>query len=187
MPGQRSGRLIPMALDSTYKGTAADSYVDNVAEAETIAGLLASISLFGVDATAFLAADSTLQEEVLKLAADRIDQSTFIGDKATSNQNRAWPRVHTNRVSLNDPGTYPDAVKRAQVAEACALLTAQNEATGAKLNGVQSYTIDEQSVTFAAGQTGPGSVGAYSIGAENILRGAGLIQSGVASVYVPRG
>lgn len=178
-----------MALDSTYKGSAADSYCSTVAEIRSIAAILAVFPGLGLPSTALAAvtamADASL-EALARIAADRIDQAAYIGVKATDSQARALPRAWTPVPRYNDPGTYPEAIKQAQVAEIMTLATARSEAEAMQAQGVSSFTIAEQSVSFGGASGVPGGARQFSDAARTILRGAGLIYTS-GSVPIMRG
>lgn len=173
-----------MALDATIKGTASNSYVATIAEADTIAAILASLTLYGVSVTGWNAANDATKEVALTMAADRIDQSAFWGDPEASNQARAWPRIRIQQMRLNQ--IIPDAMKYAQVADACALLTSPVITQEMQMNGVKSFSIGEQSASFD--DAAKSSIGEASIKAIEIMRAAGLLMSdNFGSVFVPRG
>lgn len=172
-----------MSLDATLGGASSDSYVANVGEAITLAGTLALLTGLGVSTTGFLAASTSTQESALRMSADRIDRAAYVGVRASASQARAVPRVGTKQLRYEN--VIPDAVKLAQVADACFLTTAVPGNVSMAQQGVQSFTVSEESVTF--GDSAKANVERpLSAAAEQILRQAGLIQPRVASVYVPR-
>lgn len=172
-----------MALDSTSGGANSDSYVATTGEADTIAALLVAFVQLGVVATGYLAAATATKEEALKMGADRVDRALFYGRKVDSNQARAFPRLGMGVARYNS--TIPDAVKRAQVAEACALMTAQSSSAAHVADGVKSFTVAEESVSFDSSAKVDASR-PYSAATESILMQAGLIQPACGSVYMPR-
>lgn len=172
-----------MDLTTTLNGAASNSYVD-LDDATDLAEQLAAVVYLGVNADAFLAADEDVQTRVLVMGCRRIDTLLFDGVRQLDTQALAFPRTYTGRFQTT--GVVPDAVKEAQVAEACALMNAPSEMAAAQSQGIQSFTNSEQSVTFRNGGT-VGSAGPrVSPAAEQILRDAGLIAGGVGSVYMPR-
>lgn len=172
-----------MTLIATSGASDANSYVATAAEAAALAATFAFLAALGVPTAAFLALGTTGQETALAMAADRVDRATFIGVRFSSSQARAWPRVLTGYDRYDE--VIPDAVKLAQVADACVLATAPTANTSMAQQGVSGFTVGEESVTFSS--TAQASAERpFSPQAESILRQAGLIQSRVGSVYVPR-
>lgn len=172
-----------MALISTLGAADADSYVANVAEAIQIATVLAAIPGLGISTTAFLAAGTTTQEAVLRMGADRVDRAGLDGVKATETQAREFPRVATRQNRYLN--VIPDAAKQAQVAEACALMVAPTSTEQQVAQGVSSFAVAEESVTFS-NKAAINATRPLSAAAERILMDAGLCGGGYGSVYVPR-
>jgi hypothetical protein len=174
-----------MALISTSGSADANSYVESIEEAHDIAIVLATLQHFGLDITNWNAASELSRETALTYAASRIDQAAFIGVRSTDLQARAWPRQNTGRLQITD--TIPEAVKHAQVAEACEMLRDRQESDDHAARGISSFSIGEQSVSYDRNAASNAAEGAYSSAAQQILRGAGLIMGRVGSVPIMRG
>lgn len=172
-----------MSLDATLGGANSDSYVATVGEAITLAGTLALLTGLGISTTGFLAAATSTQEAALRMSAERIDRAALIGIRASDSQARAWGRVGTGQLRYEN--VIPDAVKLAQVADACFLTTPITQNASMAQQGIQSFTVSEESVTFSEAAKA-NAERPFSVAAEQILRQAGLVQSRVASVYIPR-
>lgn len=172
-----------MTLDATLAGGSSDSYVASAAEAITIAGNLALLTGLGVSTAGFLALATAGQEFALRMAADRVDRAVAVGVRFSDLQARAWPRVRTGQLRYEQ--VIPDQVKYAQVADACFLATAASQNASMAQQGVESFTVSEESVTFRESAKAE-SERPVSAAADQILRQAGLVKSRVASVYVPR-
>ena len=173
-----------MALISTVGGTSSDSFVVDVAEATTLCDLLDAMPSLGVSTTAFRAASPTVKEALLKQAAAGFVRLSLVGWKVSPDQALEFPRNGLTRTQ--DIGVIPDAVKLAQVAEACSLSSPQSTHAANANAGIQSYSIGEESTTYAAGSTSRAS--GFSSAGEDILSRHGLVGSSAAgSVYDARG
>lgn len=177
-----------MALDATYGGANANTYLATVSDIRALAAVLAEIPGLGLSAEGVVAASDAALEIMAVMAADSIDTAIFLGNKSTSSQARAWPRINLPYPRYNATTSPPDAIKQAQVAQIMTLASPRSEQEIASMAGVSSYSIGEQSVAFGASSGSTPNAGRpLAQPAEAILRAAGLIQSGVGSVYVPRG
>ena len=174
-------------LIATPGASDANTYA-TLAEAESlVAGPLAVLVGLGVNVAAWLALASPnteAKQHALIMAAHRIDRANFLGYPLTDAQARAFPRTDTGIPGVDS--VVPDAVKLAQVAEACALLTAPTAAASAAAMGLSSFSLGEKSATLDASARVQQS-GNLSSAAETILRNYGLITGRVASVVMPRG
>jgi hypothetical protein len=172
-----------ITINATKGDADANSY-QTLEEAEANVVLLAAMPFFGVDTSGFTAADEEVQKYALVAAADRIDTAGFVGDRMSTAQAREWPRLGTYKSPLED--TIPDALKLAQAAEACMLLSIKSEDRDMITRGVSSYSIGTKSVTFDKSAAGSGA-SSFTNEAREIMKGAGLLIGGVGSVYLPRG
>ncbi len=175
-------------LDSTLDGQNANSYVASLGEAEDLIDQLRALKYLALDVSGWDSPgspESDIKLNALVMAADRIDAGSFIGDRHTNNQARAWSRSNTGITRLNY--VIPDTVKLAQVAEAAMLLVAKPQEIDLQARGVSAYTIGKKSVTFGQGGSSRQISTSMSAPAFEILRGAGLVSRGVSSVYLPRG
>lgn len=181
-----------ITLDTTYTGTATNSYVE-LAEAEALVLQLAALAGLGVSTSGWTALTSPSAEAkkfALTTAADRIDNAKFPGYKYMQTQRRAFPRELTGITWANyggDGGTYPDAVKLAQVAEACWLLSTPPDSQQHAEQGIRSETIGDSTVVYDDSRKVSITGQPISAPAMRILTGAGLTSPGGGSVYVPRG
>jgi len=73
-----------MALDATPGGTAANSYLDDAAFLDYVAGAL--------DASAATGAEEATRERALRHATRLIDRLSFLGEATEDAQALAWPR-----------------------------------------------------------------------------------------------
>lgn len=173
-----------MALNATVGGGSSDSYVADVAEALSLCDQIDVMVQLGVSTVGFRAANSSVQEALLRTAALSIDQLGLMGMKADEMQSLEWPRVALPR--RQDWRVVPSAVKLAQVVEACSVSTARDANSAAAAAGISSYTVGEESVSFRDSASSSANAPA-SAAAESVLNRAGLVQAGTGSVYTPRG
>ena len=182
---------MPITIDTTYAGTATNSYCTLEEAIEIVESELAIFVGYGVNVSGWQGVGSPSSETLkraLVRAADIIDQAPFDGAKYSQNQRRAFPRIDTGKSWMNyggDGGGYPDSLKLAHVAQACELL---NEATASQqhaIDGVVKETVGDISVEYRAG--GGASTGvARSV--VNLMERFGLTSSSSGgSAYVPRG
>lgn len=175
-------------LDATLVGASSNSYVVSLDEAESIVRTLRAMRFLGVDTSGWdnpgsPASDIKIQS--LIMGADRVDSANLIGERQTSDQARECPRVNTGVTRYEK--VIPDQMKMAQVAEACALLAPMPQEQQLLNKNVKLFTIAKKTVEFATpGESNRGSQ-KMSSAAYEIMKGAGLLMGGVASVYTPRG
>lgn len=174
-------------LDGTVGGATANSYVISVAEAETYADTLRTLTYFGVDLTGWDAVGSpnSAKIEALILAARRTDQLSHFATPASGSQARLYPA--TNLPIEFDAETIPDPCKLAQVADAAFLLNTQSTEEDWREQGVVSQRFGEKTTTYRDGNVGSRSSSRAAPAAEKILRSAGLLQGSAGSVSVGRG
>jgi hypothetical protein len=147
-----------------------DSYV-TLSEADTIASVLGSLTGYGINAAPFLAATDAVKETALRLAATGLNTFDFAGAPASLDQRLAWPRSGVEHY----PSTVvPEAVRQAQVADACRLVAPRSAAQQAHDDGIQSFSLQDKS---AALRVDPGS----RRPAARILASAGLISTAEVS------
>lgn len=173
-----------MSLEATPSGMYSNSYWSSVSDIRTRATTLSALAYLGISTTALVAASDAQVEAAAVFAADRVDQGPFVGRRALSTQSRAFPRLGTGQSRYE--GAIPDAVKDAQVAEVCAMLSSPSDLESYGSEGVQSYSIGSKSVAFKDGATADSARRSMSEAARKILRAAGLLMSGAASLYLPR-
>lgn len=179
---------MPTTLDTTPGGANSNSYAD-LAEAAAIVAEFAFLPGLGIDTSGYLGSAMTAnsnegQKVNLVEAARVIDGASHAGMRQTETQAREYPRVGLPKPSLDT--TIPDALKRAQVAQACATSTTANELDTVRQQGVESYSLGNKSVKFKGGAAGTPSP--ISNAARTILEQAGLLTGvgGSGSVYLPR-
>lgn len=177
-------RTMTATLDATRSSTTANTYVADLTEAGTFVTRLTAYASLGVDTTGWLAATTDMQTQALIDAAVGMDGLAFKGDKAYENQARAFPRVGTDRPE--NENLINDAIKMAQVAEACSMFTAPDALTRDTRAGVVeastgsvSYRLDPTRANAANKNVSQATL--------SILQRAGLVRSGVTSVYGGRG
>lgn len=178
-----------MSLDATLGSSTADSYVASVSEADAIVALFSQLPGMGVDTTGWLHPGSpmaTVKEFALKQAAVSIDSALLVGSTQTRSQSRQWPRLGVPVVNMNR--VIPDAVKYAQVAEACSFMNDMSAESQAPA-GLISETDGNKSKTFDRATLARERSRTISVAAEKILDRAGFVRGagGVTSVYLPRG
>jgi len=157
----------------------ADSYVDTVANAKTIASVLSAITFLGVDSTAFTSATDSVCEAALKMGAGIVDGLRYAGEPVSQTQARQWPRTGT----FFAPDVVPEAIKQAQVAAACALMTAPTATQQARADGITSFSFGDKSASLEADHRDP-----VPMAVLRILRNAGLIGSeSLSTVQMIRG
>lgn len=181
-------------LISTPGATDANSYVATIEEAtELVNGPLSFLQVFDVPVSAWLSVGSPATEALtwaLIIAAQRIDQIDVKGYRVDAGQARAWWRIDTTVPGADN--TIPDAVKMAQVAEACTLLSRKDENAKAIDAGIIEFSIGqgEKSARLSESLASASASQNYSRAAEQILAAAGLTASGstrAGSTYLARG
>lgn len=170
-------------LDATLSGTTSNSYVADLAEALTYVTRLAAYASLGVDTTGYLAATSDMQTQALIDGAVGMDQLQLKGDKSYENQSRAFPRVGTDRPE--NENKLNDAIKMAQIIEACSMFNAPDAVTKDFKRGIVeasvstvSYKLDPTRAIAANKNVSQATL--------TILQRAGLVRSGVTSLYTGR-
>jgi hypothetical protein len=108
---------VPIVIDATAGGAAANSYEDEAAATAYFAERLGGDAWAGIDAER--------QKKALITAAIVIDAFPLRGRKSSSTQRRQWPRVGTYLAGhALDTGIVPEFVKHAQFEQAFSLLVA---------------------------------------------------------------
>jgi hypothetical protein len=146
-----------IALDATVGGTAANTYASQ-AEADALAdGIFPAPS-------AWLTASPDDKARALVTARKELDQEHFTGDRYTTTQACAWPRVRVYKpggsgelwglwggasaMTFYLPTEIPDLVKQAQIVRAMALVALAAENDGAlpvdDLAGVASFSVGSE-------------------------------------------
>lgn len=171
-------------LDATKSGTSSNSYVADLTEAATYVAKLTAFAAYGVDTAGYLAATDDLKTESLIDAAIGMDNLQLKGDKAYENQARACPRVGTDRPE--NENVINDSIKLAQCAEACSRFNALDALTRDAQRGIVeastgsvSYRLDPSRASAANKNVSQATL--------TILQRAGLVRSGVTSLYGGRG
>jgi len=174
-------------LDSTKSSSAANSYVSTVDEANGYAATMKALAGLGVDTSGWDSVNDAIKTEALVLAARSIDTIEYAGEKVTEEQSMEFPRVFMKKIV--DEDEIPDAVKMAQVAEACALLSASatDPVARAVSRGITSESAGGVSFTVGKGAKNSAADRGVSQPAFDILRKAGLIRPAATSVYNGRG
>lgn len=172
-------------LDATPSGESSNSYVSSTSEAATIAATLASFASLGVSTTAFTSVSDSVKTDALIFAATSIDNLQFVGEKVYESQSMQFPRAGMRRPT--DENVVPDAIKWAQVAEACAILSSSNDPVKSAIDrGVVSESAGGVSFTVGnrRGTAGDRGVSQQSL---DIIKKSGLLRPAAASVYNGRG
>jgi hypothetical protein len=91
-----------------------------------------------------LAAPDAVKELALTQAAVGLNTFGFVGEPETPGQTLAWPRSGTEY----GPGVIPEAVKHAQVADACRLVAPRSMAETAYAEGFQSIGLQDKSAVL---------------------------------------
>lgn len=182
---------MPITIDTTYAGTATNSYVTLEEAIEIVESELAVFVGYGVNVSGWQAVGSPSSETLkraLVRAADIVDQAMFDGSKYNQNQRRAFPRTDTGKPWMDyggDGGGYPDSLKLAHVAQACELLNEMGQAQQHAADGVVKDTVGDVTVEY---RRGGGSTLGISRPVVGILERFGLVSSsGGGSAFMPRG
>lgn len=172
-------------LNSTKSSSEANSYVASTTEADGYATTLKALAGLRVETSGWDSASTASKTEALILAARTVDAIMFVGEKTTEEQAMAFPRVYMRK--MTDEDEIPDAVKMAQVAEACGLLSsAVDPISRAIARGITSESAGGVSFTVGSARNTAADRG-ISQPAFDILRKAGLIRPAATSVYNGRG
>ena len=129
---------MPSAIDTTISGANANSYL-TLAEAETYFDDRLNIS-------AWQDTDADNRTRALLHAAQRLERENWLGDRATTTQRLAWPRIGVAKVEEYESDEIPQQIKDAQCELALHLL-ANGAAPGAGNSRVKSFSADGLSVT----------------------------------------
>lgn len=176
-----------MTLDATYGSATANSYV-SLATAEEIASLMGYLPGLQFNREAWDAAHDIGKTMALITAAASIDNQAHVGIPVSDNQARRWPRFRTGRPQwehVEGQEILPQELLWAQVIEGADLLAASTVQTNAQ-QGIVSETIDGHSVTYDRSALLKSSANLHDA-ALSLLRRAGLVPTGAASVYMGRG
>lgn len=131
---------MPSAIDTTISGANANSYL-TLAEAEAYFDDRLNIS-------AWQDTDADNRTRALLHAAQRLERENWLGDRATTTQRLAWPRIGVAKVDAEEyeSDEIPQQIKDAQCELALHLL-ANGAAPGAGNSRVKSFSADGLSVT----------------------------------------
>lgn len=129
---------MPSAIDTTISGANANSYL-TLAEAEAYFDDRLNIS-------AWQDTDADNRTRALLHAAQRLERENWLGDRATTTQRLAWPRIGVAKVEEYESDEIPQQIKDAQCELALHLL-ANGAAPGAGNSRVKSFSADGLSVT----------------------------------------
>jgi len=173
-------------LTTTYANSEANSYV-SLAEAEVIVTTLSYLTFLGLDVSGWSGASDEAKKVALVMAAKRIDAQRFIGYKYLNNQALQWPRVRTGKRPFNHETSdtaAPETVQQAQVADAVSMLNAADKHPTEE--GIASESIDGHNVVYDRKHLSTIRDNISSAAVE-LLKTAGLIQTGFGHVHLPRG